>query len=400
MIGDLNCSEQIFRIGKVTFYDARVWDFGEGYLFDSGYHPAIDMGEELKGEFSRYDSQFSDGKTLRRNSARAFVDIKSRDSYSAIDEAKILVNKALDILVFSSSAYKTDYGFKPQLPSYHYVVDEQGNANFSIRSDVHSEMLQVNEVMDIISNFNRLLSQNDNKFKIQLLRALTWYRKGLWEETPHAKFLSYWVALEQLIVTAGGKIREKKLEPLTKYIPKLSVSWKELPSTYSIRVRLGQVIAALKNDHELSRRLSLHPLLRDWQATPAVILENLTQFRKINTNRTILSLIVDLEDNTTGRGKQRIINELNSAQQSKKFLVTLLNHKRNTLAHEGKIYSPDLPYFTELLRGILVHVMEVLFQLGHKGTLDSIVAEYNRPFNRPDKKMRGYNNLESYLVSR
>jgi hypothetical protein len=50
VVGDMNCNGRIFIIGKITFYDPRVYDFGESYQFDLDYNSLLDMGEPLKGE--------------------------------------------------------------------------------------------------------------------------------------------------------------------------------------------------------------------------------------------------------------------------------------------------------------------------------------------------------------
>jgi hypothetical protein len=158
-----------------------------------------------------------------------------------------------------------------------------GNAEFHIRSVRNSETQRVDDVVArIISNYNTLLSMANNRLKLRILRSFAWYRKGRWEETMHAQYISYWIALEQLVVNTGGKRREK-LERLLKIIPKLILSWQDLESTYPIRNLIRLIVSEIKNDPSLRSRLFLSPL-KNWESTPITLLENLQALKKMTTN--------------------------------------------------------------------------------------------------------------------
>lgn len=127
--------------------------------------------------------------------------------------------------------------------------------------------------------------------------------------------------------------------------------------------------------------MSLHPILKNWQNAPILLLEHLQELKKVNTNATILKLIEDLEKRISPDKKKAIMKEVILSRQTKRFLVALLNHQRNSLAHEGLSYSSNLRYYTRLLDDMLEKVQSVLLSVGHKGSITGIISEYNRPFH-------------------
>ena len=54
LVSGMDCKNEIFKIGNVTFYDPRVWDFGESFEFDIPI-PWINVGK-LVGNFEVYQS--------------------------------------------------------------------------------------------------------------------------------------------------------------------------------------------------------------------------------------------------------------------------------------------------------------------------------------------------------
>jgi hypothetical protein len=133
LLGDIDCNSRVIRIGKVIFYDARDWYFGEPESFDLAYDPTKAVGENFKTLYSTYETWRENERNieLRRNSARAYVDVEATDAYTAARDAEKLLNQALDNLVFAFSSRNKVAGFKPQLPLAFDVTELQTDSTLS-----------------------------------------------------------------------------------------------------------------------------------------------------------------------------------------------------------------------------------------------------------------------------
>ena len=53
----------------------------------------------------------------------------------------------------------------------------------------------------IIKFYDKFLTEKNTSYDESILKSFTWFQKGKRENIPHEKFLAYWIAIEQLILT-------------------------------------------------------------------------------------------------------------------------------------------------------------------------------------------------------
>jgi hypothetical protein len=386
LIGELDCEGRVFQVGKVIFYDARKWDFGESYNFDTFHNPRAALGVDLKTNSISYQTYKNKDRAseAKRNSARAFVDVLANDASIAINSALILVRDSLDTFVFASSPGKSEIGgFRPQLPSYYEAIDLQTSSGLvTMKSVRSSEMLHIDsEYERIVGYYDSLLNSNF-RLRNPLVRSLTWFHKGYWEPIYYAKFISYWVALEQLIIAASG--RSAKKTTLINLVPKLSGTWRKSSAAWIINQFLQEIITRLKSDSSVSNLLSSTPKLSSWESEPAIIVENIHKIKAlcsmIQGDTPAKTSMDNFSNWLTPRMTKAIRKNIATVRKIEKFKMANLNQRRNLLAHEGVTYSLELEIMTLALERQLIEALHAILRFRDKTSMQSIAHQYNRPF--------------------
>jgi len=374
VIGDIDCQMKHHKIGDANFYDARTWEFGEGSVFDLFYESALTLGgEKLKTQFEKSYETFTENDKiheLKRNSARVFVDQKAVDQHMAVEQAIVTILEALDTLVFASSA-GGERGFRPQLPNEYHVMlkDRQHAYHSSKRHPLTSDMLELTKEYDeIISFYNKLISNKGKQFNFPLLRALDWYKLGHWEITSHLKFIAYWIALEQLL----------RSEKWINLVPKLTTTWRKDDASYAIGIHLQGAISEAKKDSKLMTYIKKKITLEEWNKNNAVILENLDNL--IENSTIARANLVALRDYMTKSRVKSIKYYVKIFRQYNKFKIYLLKAKRNSLVHEGSTYSTKLDLMAKELEKILISCIRSILAFREKENINQIIYEVNRPY--------------------
>jgi hypothetical protein len=382
VLGDIDCKSKVFRIGKVTLYDARDWYFEETENFDSHHDPVTSAGGNLKSLYRSYETlKYDNGEQeLKRNSARAFVDLRSVDGYTAAHKAELLVNEALDSLVFASSSKNPEEGFKPQLPLAFEVIAKSAGSGFTHFSSVkRSEMLRVDEKYDGIIEYYDNLARNHNiKFRASLLRALSLFRRGFWDESVSSQFRNYWIALEQLIENVS-KTRWSRRLSIIELVPRLTVTWRDTGAAYNIGGLMRNVMNEMRTNQQLASKVSKHPKLRHWEKYPVIILENIPYLLKNVTNDIIKGNLTELQEMFDGRARRFIRNAVISLRQKEELRVGILKSTRNSLTHEGLTYFEADKIITHNLERLLVEVLDAFLSNLDAKYVDEIIKSQNRP---------------------
>jgi len=380
--GDMDCQGKRIKIGEVTFYDPRIWEFGEGASFDLFYESAMTLGEKLKTKIDKpYEIFFEKEKRLelRRNSARAFVDVIAADPHMAKEQALVLVRKAVDTLVFASSA-GGERGFKPQIPNEFFILykDKQHASHPSSMHPLVSDTFELTEDYDKITSFyNRIMSDSKKQFDERILRALSWYHIGHWELMPYSKFLSHWIALEQLI----EKRREKRqIDALVKYVPKITISWRKIDVAVIMMQYLRGITSGIHKNEKLKKYLRNNSKLRNWERNDGVILENIDLL--INkTSGEMRSGLCNFKRYLDEIGSIYIRNQIRALRRLQKFKINLLYSKRNSLVHEGLTYSPELDIMSGVLEKLLISTLIPILEFRDRKSLRQIIYEVSRPYH-------------------
>lgn len=382
LIGGIDLKGKCLKLGNVTLYDPRIWDFGEDTQFDSSFGPNIGNPHGLR---TTYDEPYEiiGQMSRKRNSARAVIEVFVHDYYSAIREAEVELRRSLDTLVYASTA-RNNRGFKPQIPVDYVFLDLE--KLFSSRTvgprRQDYEMISIDSDYEkILSFYNILLNEQFNSENQKIERAFDWYHRGHWSDLSHQKFISQWIALEQLLT----KNNKNKGDILLKFIPKFVTTWTHDFSTYGLRQWFTGITKELEKNGKVKKFMNSNSNFEGWESNHAII------FEKLNILYPQLKgeakKCADLIQNELTPLKIREIKKMVKNKRSHvKFKIALLYAKRNALVHEAATYSTELEIMTNELEKILVSVLSPIISHRKKKTIEKIIFEHNRPFHVRDSK--------------
>ena len=384
LLGGLSCDQKHFQIGNVTFYDPRIWDFGEDITFDLSSGAAISISENLRTEYGEPYEIF-DGHQRKRNSARAVVDVTAHDYESAINQAEIIVQNSVNSLVFASSAF-AKRGFKSQIPVDYALLPNDGKAPMQVmgpRKLDHDFLTIDNEYLEISKFYDQFLQESSTKLNNSLLRALNWYNRGHWSEMAHEKFVFLWVALEQLILRQLP--RKAGVKELLKYVPKLIVTWHNVDDNRDLRSWFNEIMKNIEKKSELQKLLDSDSRFEGWRQNYGMVFKNLEAvILPANGDESKCADLILKELTPT-----RIANIKHGVRINRslvKFKIALLASKRNSLIHEGLTHSAELDIMSKELEKILSRVIHYLIYFRSKNQLCKIIYENNMPFHVRDRR--------------
>ena len=383
LLGNLDCAQRYFQIGDVTIYDARTWDFGENTTFDRTTNIVISISEDLQTKYGDPDDAHNDNLP-KRNSARAVVDIMAYDYKSAINQAKIKIQKSLNSLVYASTAFVKYSGFKPQIPAKYMVILNNGKLVRVETKQSRDRFLVIDaEYLEISKFHSNLILESPTKLNNSLIQALEWYSRGHWSETTHQKFILLWVALEQLI-RGSLYVKNTDSDTLLKYIARLIVTWKDKNYNFSLLQRFRAMIEIIRDEPELQAQLDSNPKLEGWRQNNGIVLENLNDVALL-TNSNVSNYANSISKELTPTHIEKVEYNIKVVRKHALFKLDLLRLKRNSLVHRGITYSGELAVMSSELEKILINVIHALIQFRDKRELSKIINEINRPFHVRDR---------------
>lgn len=379
-IGNLDCNKKVRQLGDAVLYDAREWDFGETYRFDSGTLLASSVTTQFKSDSVFYDN--SGSNTARRNSCRAFVDVQTKDPQTAIDDAKTSITTSVDTLVFTSSSEKGASGFEPQFPMYYQVINKKDGSIYSTANFPQSNILSIDtKYANIMMHYNKLLRSHTNNFRDQLVRSISLFRNGMKEQSVISKFIFYWIAIEQLLMESN-KSKRKMKDMFISFMPRIVFTWDRVDGSYTINRYLNDILQGVKNDRTLSTKLMQNHVLNNWEDNPHVLLEDLDYLKMICVNTPLHSSVIGLEAYLTIGKKKYLKRIVHTRREFERIKLAILYSQRNYLVHKG-LTTAQTKYFATTLG-------ELSFELIHKfllfgqycKTLTNLEYESNRPFQK------------------
>jgi hypothetical protein len=364
----------------ITLYDGRKWYFGESDSMDKFTSIRTVSGDDYKSEFDTYMTIKSNSGTIeyKRNSARAYIDIKSRDRLLASKEAFVILKKKLSNLVFAFAKDSQTEKFRPQLTTrFESLTEDNKKTNYHESFPPPTGILAINSKrQEFVERYEMLLASSLVRHK-QFVQALTWFEDGFWSTNNHAKFASYWIALEQLIISYNG---DKKGEALAEYIPKLIITWRDVPQAYVIGRYLDEIYSYIEGADELKKNLELDSILKDWKKNDYIILENLEKLKQLGEGSALEQSIANLTTWLTVQKKDDITKTVRLLQGKKKFEIAAFYSIRNLIIHEGATYTAELEYLVGVLEKNLADTLSVLLVYSSKNIIEDIIREIGRPF--------------------
>ena len=396
LIGGLNCNGRAFSLGRVNFYDARKWEFGEGEALDMGYDAFLSSDQKFLSDFETYKkTPLNDGKFLerKRNSGRAYVDVLSTDQGKAIEGAVNMIREALPTLVYASSAHDKRGGFQPLLPTHYAVLQKDGHSS-TMGSDNIQRKLEINEYYDrIIKFYDKFLTEKNTSYDKSILKSFTWFQKGKRENIPHEKFLAYWIAIEQLILTntnrktfASRTSIQGQRKRLLHHIPRLSVTWRNAKGYLIIHRYLQELTPMITQRSAVGKYMHNDSERRRWKENHAILLENLSQLQIKSGKKQLRQTAKGLQDYLS-ENISSIIFECTLKLQNQKFKVARLYEKRNLIVHEGFINDDELVLMTKSLERLLIEVIRPILEFREGRTINQIAKEINRPYPLKARRM-------------
>jgi hypothetical protein len=376
-ISNLDCNGKKFRIGDVEIFDSRTWDYGEGVSFDLGNFRAASI-EEFKSEVQVYET-FKSAKgeaKWSRSSARAKAKVYARDERTAIRIARTQTHKAVATLVFANS--EMHFGFRPVIPQQALVADENLKPNHSHAESVDSGMpLKIDEKQVQITEFyDNLMRTSNMEVKIALERALSWFYKGRWEDVEHARFVSYWIALEHLV----GKDKKKK-DAVLDYVPRIIANWRRGGTwPYSLSSHISDLVKAITQNSVLYGKVQGRQELVGFEKDYGIIVANLPLLTAILKNTSSYQHLKQVKGFTKGRTWKWLSLEVKNRREHDRFQLSLANQKRNQLVHEGLSYAPELLFYNKILQELVRRTMSAFLETRQSSTdIDKVVQNIESP---------------------
>lgn len=376
-VSHLDCNGKKFEIDGVELFDSRKWDYGEGVAFDLARFRGATR-EEFQTEslvYQTYDSGKSVIKWIR-GSARAKAKVRARDDRMAIRIARMQTHKAVSTLVFANS--EKQFGFRPVIPLEALVTDENLKPDYTRAESVDTGItLKIDEEQLKITNFyDELMRTANPEVKTSLERALSWFYKARWEDVEHAKFASYWIALEQL-VTKGSKVKDAIIE----FIPKITTNWRRGGDwPYSLNYQLSIIVRAIEQDSAAHAKIKQISQMNGFEKDYGIIMQNLAMLQKILKRSPALQNLNQVKGFTNGRAWRLLSMEVKARREHEKFLIALAYQKRNELFHEGLSYSQELIFYNSKLEGIVYRTLSSLLE-AHPSSTDmrAVVQQIEQP---------------------
>jgi len=321
------------RIAEITFYDPRLWDYGE------------------KVSFSGEDSD-------RRTSAK--VNVRASTFLDAKRMAASQLRDVLNCMALSLSINKMWGGFKPIIDSDIFAHRKTSGGWSLDRPLIRNER----PITQSFVNFERFGPMFDFLIKAsrsatatmlqeKLLKALHWYSKARWEQEPAQSLLFYWIALEHLFDEGND-------ERLLDLIASLHVNWRTVLSHgwYFLSRHQDEVMKKLAGDDATVQLLMRHDNLKNWKTDYRVLLnyQNVT---------TLLDLIPSekqaLKDYVSGyaeylhgfvSGKPLILRDMDQLRDRFRFRLLIIKQIRNEIVHRAISDENNVDLYTDELEEI------------------------------------------------
>jgi hypothetical protein len=385
-IGDLDLDNKSINTNEVTLYDARKWHMGERFDWDIRADLIDEKGTKMRsrfreyaqGNFKSFGSNDFKKVIFRRNSARAMIYVSAFEKSMAASKARKLLNKTLNMMVyeFTNEALLKHH---PQITrSNEVVLDDDSISYYEVNSDPSGILKISQREQGIVESYQRpaLTSRGD-----RLYRALAWFNAAFWESDNYAKYVLYWIGLEQLLDLQSEAIRESTKEKLVRIIPSITVTWRnDEHANYVIYNHLREIITSLSNMPQITGKMEADTKFKDWKVKDFIILENLRLLKELVKDTSIEQSVTMLE---SWINENKLGIEVRTAFLRKKseFEIAYIYSRRNTLVHEGLTVAGDLDHFVNLLRKLLTRVISVTLSFPSEQDWESISKEYNRPFS-------------------
>lgn len=388
-IGNLDLDGRSLDEDNVVLYDARKWDMGERFEWDMRAELVDEKGTKMRSQFREYGSGYfkSFGSSdlskviFKRSSARAMIKVSAYDQFMAASEARRRLNKSLNVMVYEFTNQARLKHHPLITRSYEVVRDDDSVSHYEVNYD-HFDILKISQrEQKILESYQNpdLTSKED-----RLYRALAWFNSAFWESDSYAKYVLYWIGLEQLLDLGSvpkKKKREASKDILVRIIPNVTVTWRDDGhSNYVINNHLDEIIRAISGTSELIDKLENGGQFKDWRQKDFVILENLSILEELvrgtNIEQSVKMLGSWILENILGIEARTAYN-----RKRREFDIAYMYARRNTLVHEGSILEGDLEHFVNRLQKLLTRVISVtrLFPLEQDWV--SVSREYNRPFS-------------------
>jgi hypothetical protein len=353
---------------------AGVWWFAnDRYDYGSGLTFAPASGDE---------------KRLR---ARVVVDGASHSHARSAGLA--LIEASLSAATFVLSAGETASGLRPAIDREVVVARVDGSSSSAGWRRTREEMFDVIDVdsgafkrstLEMAKVIERLAIGEPTELDVRLTRAHSWYREGRWDTNPTTRFLTFFVALEQVFLS--GQTRMKGTLP--QVVPDLVHSWGWVAFPESEYVR--PVIDKAKHVRELAAssasiasaldadlafgnwRSDLRPLLRP-SAISALAASLLASRPADHDVRSLADYAATLS--AFAGSHQGYEADRQAARSGCRFTMEALMRRRNKIAHEAIISGPDAELYARSLEDILKSVLQHLHLAQAEGmkTLDEVV---------------------------
>ncbi len=386
------------EIGNVRFYDSRIWSYGEGTwldmhsphayrgkmeqyndLYTSNITKILSQSQEYKGFYGNITDK------LVKHGARFMVTIQASDEYVAREKALIQAQKMLELLMWIFRDHPAKgYGTKLSIVPFTLVISENmenikkiSDKNVPAITLLGAKEQQLSKYINFYQNILAISEEKRTRVENAVIRAIHWYIQAYWSENSTDGYLKYWIALEQLFV----EMEPEKLKTIQDKLPQLVSTWEQTNQGKLILKSWKELIKAINQHSNIKSALDIHPGLNNWETHVLVIINNISILESVdNKNQiNILPLFKSLLDDKI------IIDQNNENRDNIKYVLNILNKRRNAIVHEGYDYDTDMGYYIQILKKHIDKAIDraigrIIYNTGKYQAIMDIALTYNTPW--------------------
>lgn len=378
-VSGVDAQEERWLAGSIMWYSQARMNFGE--LFPS------DPSKQL------------DPKCLH-----GWIVVQASSGSAARTIGTANLEAALDTLTFALSVSSKHTGLQPLIDNDSHVGSVNSGSSWSGGGWEREELADVKAARDDeVIRFSKLYapilerfrgSGNSSELDQRLIRALSWYRRGRWDNNPVRRFLSYFVAFEQVFL-AGTRNKKSKLPEMA---APLIHTWVNARTPF--RIVLDQQLERAQDfrkyalaEPRLSSSLDSLREFDGWRddirplVVPTSITDLLTAIAEDpNHPLHISGTVSQYQQELVGWADS--INAWETERQREEAMwrhsLHVLVQRRNEIAHEGIGGAPDMVLHARALEQALESVLSKLARLAlnqpHVDTIEKVLLWHRNPW--------------------
>jgi len=365
-----------WKLGKVLFYDPKVYDFGEGETF----YPQKESLQNLAG---------------------VCIDVKANSQFAARAKAHARTEEALDVISFALSVGRDLGGLDPRVLPQVLEIPRASPGYWSGEESIpaSNKPTDVKEIKQkdrqILRSYGTLLVDSESgasslsDIQKMFLKAVRWYRMGRWQDDPIESFLFHWIALESMFAVGERAVEHLLLEK----VPRIEITGREV--LWDLWFRWIEdwkaAIQGIKGCPALLNSVEQDPNLQGWDHYYHVLLDagnasKLEQYADAAASMPLEAVqgwVLKVKSLDSAALKE----EVERRRAASRYRLHVMYARRNLVVHEAHSFrdASDMAIYAQELQKLLERVLRIIVAEAIEPssqcqTIEELIDLANRPW--------------------